>query len=84
VTTWNAGAERIKGYTADEITGQHFSQFYAEEDRAAGPPALALATASSEGKFEAEGWRVRKDGSRARTTTRIITVRLSSIRMDTT
>jgi PAS domain S-box-containing protein len=64
VTTWNAGAERIKGYTADEIIGQHFSRFYTEEDRAAGVPARALATASSEGKFEAEGWRVRKDGSR--------------------
>jgi PAS domain S-box-containing protein len=64
VTTWNAGAQRIKGYTADEIIGQHFSRFYTEEDRAADVPARALATASSEGKFEAEGWRVRKDGSR--------------------
>jgi PAS domain S-box-containing protein len=64
VTTWNPGAERIKGYTADEIIGQHFSRFYTEEDRAAGVPARALATAaSSEGRFEAEGWRVRKDGS---------------------
>jgi PAS domain S-box-containing protein len=64
VTSWNAGAERIKGYTADEIIGQHFSRFYTEEDRAAGVTTRALATASSEGKFEAEGWRVRKDGSR--------------------
>jgi PAS domain S-box-containing protein len=64
VSSWNAGAERIKGYTAHEILGQHFSRFYTEEDRAAGVPARALATASREGKFEAEGWRVRKDGSR--------------------
>ena len=63
VTTWNAGAERIKGYTADEIIGQHFGRFYLEEDRAAGVPARALATASHEGKFEAEGWRLRKDGT---------------------
>ena len=63
VTTWNAGAERIKGYTADEIIGQHFSRFYLEEDRMAGVPARALATASREGKFEAEGWRLRQDGT---------------------
>src|SRR4029077_18793540 len=49
---------------ADEIIGQHFSRFYTEEDRAAGVTTRALATASSEGKFEAEGWRGRKDGSR--------------------
>ena len=64
VTTWNAGAERIKGYAADEIIGQHFSRFYLEEDRVAGVPARALATASREGKFEAEGWRLRQDGTR--------------------
>ncbi len=64
VATWNAGAQRIKGYTADEIVGQHFSRFYTEEDRAAGVPARALATAAAEGRFEAEGWRVRKDGTR--------------------
>jgi PAS domain S-box-containing protein len=64
VATWNAGAERIKGYTADEIIGQHFSRFYTEEDRAAGVPDTALATARTDGRFEAEGWRVRKDGSR--------------------
>jgi PAS domain S-box-containing protein len=64
VTTWNAGAERIKGYTADEIIGQHFGRFYLEEDRAAGVPARALAAASREGKFEAEGWRLRQDGTR--------------------
>jgi PAS domain S-box-containing protein len=64
VATWNAGAERIKGYTADEIIGQHFSRFYTEEDRAAGLPARALDSARSEGRFEMEGWRVRRDGSR--------------------
>jgi PAS domain S-box-containing protein len=64
VATWNAGAERIKGYMADEVIGEHFSRFYTEEDRAAGVPAQALATARSEGRFEAEGWRVRRDGSR--------------------
>jgi PAS domain S-box-containing protein len=64
VTSWNAGAERIKGYSADEIIGQHFSRFYTEEDRQAGVPKGALETARREGKYEAEGWRVRKDGSR--------------------
>lgn len=64
VASWNAGAERFKGYSAGEIIGQHFSRFYTPEDRATGLPARALATATSEGKFEAEGWRVRKDGSR--------------------
>ena len=62
--TWNHGAERIKGYLPDEIIGRHFSVFYTEEDRAAGIPARALATAAGEGRFETEGWRVRKDGSR--------------------
>src|SRR5262249_35178724 len=64
VATWNAGAERIKGYTVDEIIGHHFSRFYTEEDRAARLPEKALATADKEGKFEAEGLRVRKDGTR--------------------
>jgi PAS domain S-box-containing protein len=63
ITSWNAGAERIKGYAPDEIIGQHFSRFYTERDRAAGAPARALFTAASEGRFEAEGWRVRKDGT---------------------
>ena len=63
VTTWNAGAQRIKGYTADEIVGQHFSRFYTERDRAAGLPARALFTAANERRFEAEAWRVRKDGT---------------------
>lgn len=64
VTSWNAGAERIKGFEADEIVGKHFSTFYTEEDRQAGVPGKVLATAEREGKFEGEGWRVRKDGSR--------------------
>ena len=64
VSSWNAGAERFKGYSAEEIMGEHFSRFYTEEDREAGVPARALRTAREEGRFEAEGWRVRKDGSR--------------------
>ncbi|WP_206245808.1 hybrid sensor histidine kinase/response regulator [Novosphingobium terrae] len=64
VTSWNAGAERFKGYTPDEIIGQHFSRFYGEEDRDSGLPQRALATAAKEGRFEAEGWRIRKDGTR--------------------
>ena len=64
VTTWNPGAQRFKGYTPSEIIGQHFSRFYTEQDREAGVPARALEFAKREGKFEAEGWRVRKDGSR--------------------
>ena len=64
VVSWNSGAERFKGYTADEIIGQHFSRFYSEEDRKAGLPSKALDIALKEGKFEAEGWRIRKDGER--------------------
>ncbi|TCL68361.1 PAS domain-containing sensor histidine kinase [Rhizobium sp. BK251] len=64
VTSWNAGAQRYKGYQAHEILGEHFSRFYPEEDRKAGLPERALATALSEGRFDNEGWRVRKDGSR--------------------
>jgi PAS domain S-box-containing protein len=64
VVSWNSGAERFKGYKADEIIGQHFSQFYSREDQKAGLPAKALGIALKEGKFEAEGWRIRKDGSR--------------------
>ena len=64
VTSWNAGAERIKGYSAEEIIGRHFSEFYTPEDRAAGLPSFALTTAAKAGKFEGEGWRVRKDGSK--------------------
>jgi PAS domain S-box-containing protein len=64
VATWNAGAERIQGYRAEEIVGRHFSTFYTEEEKALGLPQQALETAETEGKYEAEGWRVRKDGSR--------------------
>ena len=64
VTNWNTGAERLKGYSADEILGQHFSRFYTREERVAGLPAIVLATAAREGRYEGEGWRVRKDGSR--------------------
>ncbi|PMS20868.1 hybrid sensor histidine kinase/response regulator [Trinickia dabaoshanensis] len=63
VTSWNSGAQRIKGYQADEIIGQHFSRFYTEEDRRDGVPGKVLARAASTGKFEGEGWRVRKDGT---------------------
>ena len=64
VTSWNAGAERCKGYRAEEVLGRHFSEFYTEEDRLAGEPAHALSVAAAEGRFEREGWRVRKDGAR--------------------
>jgi len=64
VATWNMGAERIKGYKAEEIIGHHFSQFYTPEDRAAGLPQRSLDSIAVNGKFEGEGWRVRKDGSR--------------------
>jgi PAS domain S-box-containing protein len=64
VTSWNAGAERFKGYLAEEIIGQHFSRFYSPEDQAAGTPQKALETALKDGRFEAEGWRFRKDGNR--------------------
>jgi PAS domain S-box-containing protein len=63
VTSWNVGAERIKGYRAEEIIGHHFSRFYPERDRAAGAPARALQTATQEGRAETEGWRMRKDGT---------------------
>ena len=64
ITSWNAGAQRFKGYKPSEILGEHFSRFYLEEDRAAGIPARALATAAEHGRFEGEGWRQRKDGTR--------------------
>ncbi|HEY7230007.1 MAG TPA: MASE1 domain-containing protein [Pseudolabrys sp.] len=64
VRSWNAGAEQIKGYSAGEIVGQHFRIFYPEEDRARHVPDQALATAARNGKYESEGWLVRKDGSR--------------------
>ncbi|GAA3081256.1 PAS domain-containing sensor histidine kinase [Rhizobium viscosum] len=64
VASWNSGAERIKGYASEEIIGRHFSTFYTDEERLGGLPQRALATASRDGRFEREGWRVRKDGSR--------------------
>jgi PAS domain S-box-containing protein len=64
VTSWNAGAQRIKGYKDFEILGKHFSTFYTPEDATAGMPAKVLKTAAETGHFEGEGWRVRKDGTR--------------------
>ncbi|MGY0781942.1 response regulator [Azospirillum argentinense] len=64
VTSWNPGAQRFKGYAAAEIIGRHFSHFYTDDDQRAGVPERALSIALNEGKFEAEGWRVRKDGAR--------------------
>jgi PAS domain S-box-containing protein len=63
ITSWNPGAERFKGYSASEIIGRHFSCFYPEAERNDGLPERALETARREGKFESEGWRVRKDGT---------------------
>ena len=64
VASWNAGAERLKGYSADEIVGRHFALFYTRDDRSAGMPARILEIAARDGRFEGEGWRVRKDGGR--------------------
>src|SRR3977135_4260935 len=64
VATWNAGAERAKGYKSSEITGHHFSRFYSEEDVFGGKPQKLLALAEKDGRVEDEGWRVRKDGSK--------------------
>ena len=64
VVSWNAGAERIKGYRPEEILGRHFSTFFPPEDAKAGAPATELRIAAARGRFEEEGWRVRKDGSR--------------------
>jgi PAS domain S-box-containing protein len=63
ITSWNVGGQRIKGYSAEEILGQHFSRFYTETDRANGKPARALKIAEHQGRYEEEGWRVRKDGT---------------------
>jgi PAS domain S-box-containing protein len=62
VTSWNTGAQRIKGYAPQEIIGEHFSRFYTDEDRAKGEPTRAIETAEREGRYAKEGWRVRKDG----------------------
>ncbi len=64
VATWNSGAQRIKGYTAGEILGQHFSKFYPQESIERGKPQHELEVAATQGRFEDEGWRIRKDGSR--------------------
>jgi PAS domain S-box-containing protein len=64
VSSWNPGARRFKGYAPEEIIGQHFSRFYSDQDRAAGLPERALRIAREQGKFENEGWRIRKDGTR--------------------
>ena len=64
ISSWNPGARRFKGYEESEIIGEHFSRFYTEEDRKTDLPRRALEAAEREGKFESEGWRVRKDGSR--------------------
>jgi PAS domain S-box-containing protein len=64
VRTWNSGAERVKGYSANEIIGKPFSSFYTPEDRARGLPQIALKIAAETGRFSSEGWRVRKDRSR--------------------
>jgi PAS domain S-box-containing protein len=66
VTRWNPGAQRIKGYSTEEIVGRHFSIFYTQEDRAAGRPEHALNAVRQEGRYEAENWRVRKNGERFR------------------
>lgn len=64
VTTWNPGAEKLKGYKPEEIIGKHFSRFYMDEDVRSGRPEVNLATAVSQGHCEDEGWRVRKDGTK--------------------
>ncbi len=64
ITSWNSGAERLKGYEAAEVTGKHFDRFYTPEERNAGVPARSLRIALEEGRYEEEGWQVRKDGSR--------------------
>lgn len=64
ISSWNSGAQRIKGYSADEVMHTHFSRFYTDEERTSDEPARALAIAAEEGRYEREGWRQRKDGSR--------------------
>ena len=64
ITSWNLGAEKIKGYRADEILGEHFSRFFTHEDQAAKLPQRILREAKAAGRFESEGWRMRKGGTR--------------------
>src|SRR4051794_623835 len=64
IRSWNTGARRLKGYEAEEIIGRHFSRFYTPEDLARDHPAHELEIAAEHGRYEEEGWRVRKDGSR--------------------
>jgi PAS domain S-box-containing protein len=75
ITSWNPGAERIKGYTADEVIGSNVARFYTEEERAAGTPQQALEIARREGRSEREGWRVRKDGTKFWANVVIVAVR---------
>ena len=75
VASWNQGAQRMKGYSAEEIVGQHFSRFYLREDVDRGKPDLSLREAASSGRVEDEGWRVRKDGSRFWATVVITAIR---------
>src|SRR5919109_901901 len=63
IVSWNEGARRIKGYEADEIIGQHFSVFYSAAEVKRGKPAYVLRVAADEGRYEEEGWRIRKDGT---------------------
>jgi PAS domain S-box-containing protein len=78
ITTWNEGAQRIKGYTAEEVIGKHFSIFYPPEDIASGKPERELKIAVATGVYEEEGWRLRKDGSRFWASVVITAVRNSS------
>ncbi len=81
VLSWNTGAERIHGHRSEEIIGQHFSRFYTPEDRNSGEPGKALDIAAHQGKFEAEAWRIRKDGRRFWATVVIDAIRNSSGRL---
>jgi PAS domain S-box-containing protein len=81
IATWNSGAEHIKGYTADEVIGKHFSIFYPPEDIAAGKAARELETATTAGEYEEEGWRVRKDGTRFWASVVLTPVRLPDNRL---
>ena len=81
ILTWNKGAQRLKGYAADEIIGRHFSTFYPPEDVAAGKPPRELEIATATGQYEEEGWRVRKDGSRFWANVLITAMRDSSDRL---